>query len=297
MISVIMPSYNSESTIQGCLNALLNQSYGGESEIILVDSSVDKTPHIVARNYPRVKLIHLNKKTDPGTARNIGIRESKGEIIAFLDSDCVTKSDWLEKIALAHESSYSVVGGSINIANNENDLVGWAGYLAEFREFLPELPRREVEHIPTCNLSLKRRIVSEYGLFQGEFYPQEDRVYNFYLRQGGEKILFDSSIKIYHYHRSNLVSFLNHQNKIGEITARVLKIIPLEGSVIAKNPALALLCIPFLPLVKFIRTAEVCLKYQPKGIIRRSLVLILFALGLVFWAFGFARGVFLKRHP
>lgn len=295
MISIIIPSYNSENTIKKCLNSLQNQNYRADYEIILVDSSIDKTPEIVFSSYPEVNLIHLDKKTDPGTARNLGIQKAKGDLIAFIDSDCIASPDWLEKIESAHKSSYRIIGGVVKNGNQENDLVAWAGYIAEFREFLPGKTKQEVTHIPTCNISYKKSIFQDFGLFQGEYYPQEDLVYNYNLRKNGERILMDPAIKVYHHHRSRLKDFLYHQNRIGEITSKVLKMLPLEGAFIAKNPILAIFFIPFLPFIKFFRTLSVFLKYQPQVIKKRPLVLVLFILGLTYWVVGFAQGCFLKN--
>jgi hypothetical protein len=52
--------------------------------------------------------------------------------------------------------------------------------------------------------------------------------------------------------------------------------------------------IPFLPIVKFTRTVLVFLKFQPEAIMKRPMVLLLFALGLVYWVTGFARGIYQK---
>jgi len=291
MISIVIPSYNSENTIKTCLGSLLTQSYSGDYEIILIDSSIDDTPRIVTSDYPSIRFIHLDQKTDPGTARNIGIGEAKGDLIAFIDSDCIAAHDWLGSICSAHKSPYNIVGGVVNNANHQEDLVGWAGYISEFREFLPEQPGREVTHIPTCNISYKRRVFRKFGLFQGEYYPQEDLVYNYNLRKNGERILLDPAIQVYHHHRSKLKDFLAHQNKIGAVTSTVLKQIPLQGSLIARNPLLAAFFVPFLPAVKFIKTLSVFLRFQPQAITKRPRVVLVFALGLVFWGFGFARGI------
>jgi len=78
-------------------------------------------------------------------------RPQCGELIAFIDSDCIAANDWLDKIAIAHKSSYNVIGGTVNAGNSSDDLVGYAGYMAEFREFLPAIPQHEVTHVPTCN--------------------------------------------------------------------------------------------------------------------------------------------------
>jgi glycosyltransferase involved in cell wall biosynthesis len=292
MVSIVIPSYNSEKTIEKCVESLLNQSYRGQYEVILVDSSNDATPKIVSARYPGVKLIHLKEKTDPGTARNMGIEKAKGEVIAFIDSDCMAGHDWLEEIDAAHRSDYNVVGGVVKNGNGKDDLVAWAGYIAEFREFLPGLPKREVIHIPTCNISYRKRVFEEFGLFQGEYYPQEDLVFNYNLRKHGERILLEPRIQIFHHHRSGLRDFLLHQDRIGHITSRVLRLIPLEGAFIARRPVLFSVLIPFLPLVKFARSVFTFLRYEPGTIMKRPLVLPIFALGLVFWIRGFARGVY-----
>ena len=220
--------------------------------------------------------------------------KAKGELIAFIDSDCIAAKDWLEKIAEAHESSYRVVGGAVRNGNGQHDLVAWAGYLAEFREFLPEIPRREVMHIPTCNISYKKEVFLQFGLFQGKYYPQEDLVYNYNLWKAGEKILLDPRIQVYHMHRSRLKDFLNHQNKIGIVTARVLTILQLEGSFLARHPFAAALFSPILVTIKFFRTVSVFLRYQPKVIRKHPFVLMPLLLGLLYWVIGFIKGAKMK---
>lgn len=291
MISVIIPSYNSENTIEKCLDSLIAQSYRGKYEIILVDSSEDGTPGIMKNKYPQIQVIRFNNKTDPGTARNAGIGKAGGELVAFIDSDCIAANDWLEKIAKTHESKkYRVVGGAVCNGNSEHDMVAWAGYLAEFREFLPERKMQEVMHIPTCNISYEKDVFLEFGLFQGKYYPQEDLIYNYNLWKNGEKILMDPQIQVKHTHRTGLRDFLNHQKKIGITTARVLKIIQLEGSFFARRPLIAALFSPFLLMIKFLRTVFVFLKYRPDIIGKHALALLPLFLGLVYWASGFIAG-------
>ncbi|MFP4087205.1 MAG: glycosyltransferase [Desulfobacteraceae bacterium] len=297
MISVIIPSYNAERTITDCLNSLAGQSYEGDFEILVVDSSCDRTPEIVAAGYPGVKLIHLPRKTDPGTARNLGIEQATGEIIAFTDSDCTVKYNWLEKISMAHQHSYNAVGGIIGNSPRSDDLVGRAGYMAEFRDFLPGNTQQEVNHIPTCNVSYKRGVFMDFGLFQGYYYPQEDLVFNYNLFRRGEKMLLDPTIQVWHRQRSGLRDCLAHQNRIGRATSRVLRNIPMQGAFIARHPPLALCLIPFITLVKFIRTVRVFLHHQPRFIRERPMVLPVLALGLMGWAVGFVDGAYDGGHP
>jgi glycosyltransferase involved in cell wall biosynthesis len=292
MISVIIPSYNSEGTIGRCLDSVMVQSYGGEREVIVVDSSHDHTPDVIIAHYPGVTLIRLGRRTDPGTARNVGIARAAGEIIAFLDSDCVAATDWLERIAAAHGHSYRVVGGSVQNGNEDNNLIAWAGYIAEFREYIPQHAKREVTHIPTCNISYKRTIFDAYGVFQGEFYPQEDLVFNHRLSTRGERILFDPTIQVRHYHRTTWREFCSHQERIGHVTAKVLRKIETEGSFVARHPVLAAGVIPLLPFVKFLRTMTVFLQLHPQVILKHPAAALVFAAGLVSWVIGLAKGIY-----
>ena len=291
MISVIIPSYNSKKTIEKCLDSIEGQSYNGEHEVILVDSSTDRTDEIVSAKFDKVKLIHLDEKTDPGTARNIGIREAKGSIYAFIDSDCVASPNWLDRIASAHNSKYRVIGGAVHNGNPKGDTVGLAGYIAEFREFLPGQSAREVHHIPTCNISYKKEVFLEYGFFQGKYYPQEDLLYNHMIGERGEKILFDPSIEVYHTHRSEFLSFIQHQFRIGNTTPKVLRVSNLSGSFIVRYPLPCAILVPLLPLVKFAKTIAVFLYRKPKIVLAKPMSVAIFGIGLFAWTIGFLKGI------
>ena len=93
IVSVIVPCYNSERTIRRCLNAILSQETDIPYDIIVVDSSVDETPQIVAREFPSVRLIHLEHRTFAGAARNVGARSTQAPFCLMIDSDCVAQPD------------------------------------------------------------------------------------------------------------------------------------------------------------------------------------------------------------
>ena len=290
--SVIIPSYNSESTIVACLDSVLNQDFAGTYEVIVVDSSADRTPQLIREQFPSVTLISLPHRTDPGTARNLGVARASGDIVAFLDSDCRAAADWLRHIVAGHQAGYEVVGGAVENGNPQS-LVGWAGYMAEFREFLPHGPRRQVAHIPTCNISYRRQVFERHGGFSSEHYPQEDLVYNLNLKRNGVSILFDPAIRVAHTNRSQMGDYFRHQRRIGRITAQVLKSADLPGAFFARRPWLAPLFIPFLPFIKFTRTcARFFLRINPRPLLRRPLVFLLFFVGLLYWLAGFVEGVY-----
>lgn len=296
MISIIIPSYNSEATIENCLHAVYNQSYRGAFEVILADSSNDRTQMIVKDKFPKVRLITFERKTDPGTARNAAIEKSNGSLLLMIDSDCIAEPDWVERMVEAHnDADLMAVGGSVIHGNVPGNFVSWAGYMAEFREFFPQQKKRLVQHIPTCNISYKRQVFNTLR-FNPAYYPQEDLVLNYTLTEGGAKILFDPKICVRHTHRESLGQFLKHQFAIGQITARVLHKLPLEGSALVKNKFVLLLLGWALPLVKFIRTLILVLKLDSNIITRHVLSVFVFGFGLFPWIYGFIRAGLIENR-
>lgn len=95
-VSVIIPAYNAEKTIEACLDSIMNQTYRNYEVIVVDDSSVDNTSTII-KKYP-VKLIRAPKNLMAGGARNLGLKYAQGEIIAFTDADGITDKNWLNNI-------------------------------------------------------------------------------------------------------------------------------------------------------------------------------------------------------
>ncbi len=111
-VSVIVPVYNTARYLAACIEGLLDQDFDPSAyEILAVDNnSTDESASIIER-YPRVRLLH-EPKQGSYAARNRGVREAKGEIIAFTDSDCVPERDWLrEGLAGLDASGVEIVVG------------------------------------------------------------------------------------------------------------------------------------------------------------------------------------------
>lgn len=94
LISIIIPVYNSEKYINKCINSIINQSYKNIEIILINDGSTDKSGEI-CDYYSRVdsRIIVKHKKNEGATiARNIGLKNSNGKYVTFVDSD-----DWIDK--------------------------------------------------------------------------------------------------------------------------------------------------------------------------------------------------------
>ena len=154
LISVIIPFYNAEKFISSCISTLSNQEYTNFEAIFVDDGSTDGAPEkILACNDSRFQLLHQEKK-GVSAARNLGLREARGEYIAFLDVD-----DELDPVFLSE---------LINAAQNHNADIVMCDYTevyndGQLREVkLPwrneKITRREIE-----NCLLPRMIASDHG--------------------------------------------------------------------------------------------------------------------------------------
>lgn len=105
LVSIVVPAYNEEKTIEAVLKSFLNQTI--KSEIIVVDDgSTDGTKELISR-YP-VKLISTERK-GPGHARNLGAKNAKGNIIAFIDADETIDPNFIE-VTLNYFKNPCIVG-------------------------------------------------------------------------------------------------------------------------------------------------------------------------------------------
>jgi len=105
-VSVIIPTYNRESELMKSIQTVMDQTYKGDIEIIIIDDSKKSLKQKIEREFPEtrhknrhINYIHKAKKEGAPLARNIGIKEAIGEYIAFLDDDDLWKSNKIEKQA------------------------------------------------------------------------------------------------------------------------------------------------------------------------------------------------------
>lgn len=93
LISIIVPVYNVEKYLSKCIESIINQTYKNLEIILVDDGSPDNCGKICdeyARKDKRIKVLH-KENGGQGSARNLGLDNSTGEYIAFVDSD-----DWIE---------------------------------------------------------------------------------------------------------------------------------------------------------------------------------------------------------
>ena len=128
LISIIIPFYNQENYFDSCIESALTQTYTNTEIIVVNDGSdkvfEDKLEKLQSKYPDKIKLLTQENK-GAGAARNLGIENSKGEYIAFLDSDDFWLPNKLEhQMNILKKNKIDFIHNSYLIVNDENRFIG-----------------------------------------------------------------------------------------------------------------------------------------------------------------------------
>jgi cellulose synthase/poly-beta-1,6-N-acetylglucosamine synthase-like glycosyltransferase len=213
-VSIIVPTLNSESTIDECLRSILELDYPKQLlEVIVIDGgSTDKTTEL-AKAHP-VKFVQ--SQLNPPAAYNLVLKDVENPIIGLVDSDAKVEKRWLRKL-VKHLDDPKGAGasGTVETWNRDKLVPRVIGYELSYR--YRRLPNT-VERVATMNLLLKKKVITEIGGFDESLPTQYDTDIGARLAQAGYRIAFDSEAVCYHFHRPTLRTFFKQQYKYGQNT-------------------------------------------------------------------------------
>jgi len=128
LVSVIMPAYNASKYISESISSVLTQTYSNLELIVIDDCSTDNTVHIVKKilqDEDRLSLIENKENSGPGISRNKGIKKSRGQYVAFLDSDDLwLKGKLNDQIEFMHSKNAAISFTSFRRFNLDDSDVG-----------------------------------------------------------------------------------------------------------------------------------------------------------------------------
>jgi len=212
-VTVVILTYNSAKTIEQCLIALEKQSIQ-EFEVLIIDgNSIDYTLNII-NNYSftskyKIRILTSGKKNIP-ISRNIGIRNSKSDYVAFIDSDAYANEYWVENIINSLKSGKIVaVGGEVNPSSRNH--VSKAIALND--DTIRRLFAKDVTKLSCCNLAFNKKILKDY-FFDEQFIAAEDLEFVARIEKKFEWA-FIPKIKIFHDSRDTLKKYFKQMYKYG----------------------------------------------------------------------------------
>jgi glycosyltransferase involved in cell wall biosynthesis len=200
-VSVIIPAFNAEDSIGSALDSLLVQSYGRENfEIILVDNnSFDKTASIAASR--GVKVLNEKKNQCSYAARNKGILNAKGSILAFMDADCIPAENWiLSAINEMRHQNADLAGGNIAFVFSDNPGFGELYDSVANLQMSRVIKNRGVGM--TANLFVKRDVFNKIGLFPAGINSGGDIYFTAKASASGFELVYAEKAVVYHPARS-----------------------------------------------------------------------------------------------
>ncbi len=218
--SIIIPVYNSQGTILELLNALENQTKKDFEVIIVDDGSKDNSLELIRAhkknkkiNYP-IKLIK-QENAGPAKARNVGAKHAAGDIIIFIDSDCVPTNDFIEKITLPIELHKNISGvqGEYLTKNKEYLIARYVGYEIYYRH--ERMKGKNIDHIATYACLYKKEDFGEGFLEKFSSADMEDTEFSYRISKSGKRLIFEPNAVVFHPHPHNLKKFIKQQFKRG----------------------------------------------------------------------------------
>ena len=214
-VSVVICVYNGERTLDACLASLQKLNYPNYEVIVVNDGSTD-TSRQIAEKYNYIRLINQENK-GLSEARNVGIRASTGEIIAFTDSDCTADADWLNYlVARFHSSEFAAVGGP-NLSPPDDSMIASCVAVSPGGPTHVLLDDEVAEHIPGCNMAFRREALHAIGGFDPIFRAAGDDVdLCWRLQNKGYKIGFSPAAVVWHFRRNTVRDYLKQQRGYGK---------------------------------------------------------------------------------
>ncbi|MFX0135607.1 MAG: glycosyltransferase [Candidatus Hodarchaeota archaeon] len=265
-VSIVIPVLNGEKYIGNCLDSLNKINYPkNRYEIIVIDGgSDDKTVEII-KKFDDVKLINSTRGTPH--QRNVGIKEAKGELIAFTDADCIVDRDWLiNGVKHFKDNQIALVGGPNCTPENSKFLEKSAGYLLSSRLATGPMSTRYAgkgvkEAVETdliaCNNIMRKDIILEVDGFNEDFFPAEENELYFRLKEKGYKLLFNSEMVVWHHRVPLYRPFAKQIYRYGQFRAKLLKTAPKIFRFLFLLPSLLILYLLFGGILASLILAEI----------------------------------------
>ena len=210
IFSIIIPTYNSSNFISNCLNSIIKFDYNFKYEILIVDdSSSDKTWSIVknfSKKFNQIKIFKTIKNSGPGVCRNLGIRNSLGKYLIFLDSD-----DLIVKGSL--ENLYEIIRRNIDIQfiinntlrskppyNNNYFFETFKKNRIHIEEFLNKCLMKNIHVDEVWKLVVKTSFLKKNKIYFPNIYIGEDQCFILKLFKVANLLYLNRNSHIYHNH-------------------------------------------------------------------------------------------------
>ena len=220
-VSIIIPVYNDPDGLDDTLSSLVIQDYpNDELEIIVVDNgSGDLTLEIAKnfeRKYPKIINVEVEDQIQGSyAARNMGIKHAKGDILIFIDSNITVYQDYVSRVVQKFKnSSVDYLGCNVKMLKREKTIASKYNFLNGFNI------KKAIEndhYTPTCNLSIKKRIINELGVFDERLEGGGDFEFGQRVYERGFELGYANEIILHHPTRHTYLSLIKKAQRVFKV--------------------------------------------------------------------------------
>jgi GT2 family glycosyltransferase len=217
-VSVVVCAYNAADTLEDCLSSLETLTYPNYEVLVVNDGSKDATPQIAqAHVSERLRVIDVYPNGGLSAARNVGLAQASGEIVAYTDADVRVDPEWLTYLVQPFLRSDVVGSGGPNVVPPDDPWIAQCVARAPGGPTQVMLDDRIAEHVPGCNMAFRRDALLAIGGFNPVFLRAGDDVdVCWRLQAQGGAIGFAPSALVWHHHRSSVKAYWRQQIGYGE---------------------------------------------------------------------------------
>lgn len=205
-VSVVIPVYNDALALQRCLRAIITQDYPADLvEVLVVDNASTDDVSGALPVDPRVRLLHEPRRGSYA-ARNTGVAAATGQVLAFTDSDCIPRPDWLRVgvQALHREPCPDAIGGAISIFFPHGpEPRNGPEHFEALNEFQQEKYIEALSFAATANVFVSREVFDWVGMFDPKLKSGGDTDWGNRLVAAGGRWQFAPDVVVDHPARSS----------------------------------------------------------------------------------------------
>jgi GT2 family glycosyltransferase len=281
--SLIIITLNRPALLQRTLEGLTRQARQIDEIIVIDNGPAHETEQVAsafnARYFPEARRGY-------GHARNRGLAEATGDVVYFLDDDCVPEPDWSEILwKVLNSGDGDLASGSRS--PGQPGLAARLEYLSTDGPVLsPGLAAGPARHLSTSNLILRREVIQKAGCFDTTLTMCEDRDFTTRARKLGFRLRYEPRARVTHYPEIHRISdYLTKMRHYGTGTSQYFRRWRNEEPLARLFPASPVLRLLLLPALSAAGTAYLVARNLPQCPDALPLSPLLFV-GQVWWQWG-----------
>ena len=214
-VTVIIVNYNGRHHLPECLGSLQSQTFEDFDTVFVDNASTDGSVEFVRENFPEVKIIESDTNLGCGGGRNLGIRHAMGhgepDYIALIDNDLKLAPGYLQALVDHGQANpeAGIMGGRVYYYDGPEIIWYAGGYVSpgvyaqppegiNTRDDGSHDEPLKCDYVVGCTMTIRRETIEEIGLFDEDFFFEQDMEYSIRARCAGIEVHYVPDAKMWH---------------------------------------------------------------------------------------------------